>query len=370
MSKKKSKSKSKSTMAERAKQRAKEREGHRSGGGSGTLSLPDGVEYFKPDKKGKYKLDILPYKVSSKNHPEVKKGELWYQRTVWIHFGIGADDKVMICPQTIKKPCPICEEWKKLRKDDTADEDMVKALRAKERELFNVIDLNGDEEKVLLFEYSYHLFGKLLEEELEGDEGDEIAGFADLEGGKTLEVKFRQKKLGKNKFLEATSISFEDRDEYDEAIMEDVIDLDAILNIPTYEELQKAFLEIEDDDSDEDDDEEEKSKSKKKKKKSKKIIDDDDEEDEDEDEDDEEEDVEDDESEEEDEEVDDDDIPDGMTECIACEGDGKSSKGKKCKACKGKGYVPEDDEDEDDEDEDEEEEKSKKKAKKKSKKRK
>jgi hypothetical protein len=343
---KKSKSK-KNKMAERARKRAAERESHRSGG-SGTLNLPGGVEYFKPEKKGKYRLDLLPYRVTKKGHPEVEKGELWYQRTIFVHFGVGADDKAFLCPKTINKACPICEEWKKLRKSEDADEDMVKALRPKERELFNVIHLDEDEEKVLLFEYSYHNFGRLLEEELEGDGGDEVAGFAELEGGKTLVVKFRKKTIGKNSFFEASDISFEDRDDYDEAILEDVLDLDKILNIPSYEELQKAFLEIEDDD--EDKDEEEKSS----KKKSKKKKEDDDEDDDDEDEDSDLDEDDDDDSDSEDEDDDDEDEDSDSDEDDDDDFDSDS----------------EDEDEGEDDDSDDEEEKSSKKKKKKSKKKK
>jgi len=128
-----------------------------------------------------------------------------------------------------------------MRKDPDADEEAVKALRAKERQLFNVIDLEKDDREVLIWEFSYHMFGKILEEEIrDGDEAN--ASFADLVGGKTLSLKFRQKKIGSNKFLEVVNIDFRDRDDYPDKILDSVVDLDAVLNVPSYDALQQAFL--------------------------------------------------------------------------------------------------------------------------------
>ena len=254
---KKIRTKGHSSIKDKILKRAQERENY--GRGNITLTVPEGMEFFSP-KKGTMNLDIIPYKVSADNHPEVAEGELWYQRTVFKHFGIGPEEKSFICPKTIGKRCPICEEHAKLRRDPDADEDTVNALRPKERELFNVIDLDDEDKGVQLWEFSYHLFGRILEEELrDGDESN--ASFSDLKGGKTLAVKFREKKIGKNKFVEAVNIEFEDREEdYDEDILEDAVDLDKALVVLEHDALQKEFLGMS-----EDSEEEEESETKEKK---------------------------------------------------------------------------------------------------------
>ncbi len=273
--------KKKMSMRERAKQKA---EKNMNRGGNRAVNFPEGAEVIKP-KKGPYRWDIIPYVVKVDTHPEVEKGDYWYQRTFFIHFNVGPENKVVICPRTIKKPCPICEHVKELfnsgEDDDIA---LAKDIKAKERELYNIINLDDEDKGVQLLEMSYHLFGKALDEEIyEGDE--ELGGFAELEGGKTLVVAFRKKKLGANDFYEVRKIDFEDREDYEESILEQAHDLDAMFQIKTYEELQKELFGLPVEES-EDEEEEEKPKPKKttKKKKELKPDDDDDEEEEEEEE--------------------------------------------------------------------------------------
>lgn len=244
----KKKQSTRGSMRERAKQRAEERQ--QSSGGGMKFIFPEGheVKFFQP-KKGTSTLDIIPYEVTVDNHPEgLEPGDLWYRRTIWVHFGIGAEDKSYLCLKTIGKRCPICDARAQMLKDGDADEELIKSLKPKEREIYNVIDLDDEKAGVQLWDMSYHLFGKILEDEIrEGDE--DLAGFADLQDGKTIKVRFGEKKIGKNAFLEATRIDFVDRDDYDEDILKDVLDLDAILNILPYEKLEAVFLEVEEADT-------------------------------------------------------------------------------------------------------------------------
>lgn len=228
----------KSSMREKVRQRAEERE---SSGGSGWM-VGDGLSFFQP-KKGTSNFRILPYEVTAEDHPEVPAGELWYQRTVWVHYEVGADNKSVVCPlKTVKQRCPICEYRNKLMKDPNADEDTIKALQPRERELFNVL-VDGEDDPQLLT-MSYHVFGKKLEEEVrEGEE--EWGGFADLEGGYLLSVRFQEKKLGKNTFLEASRIDFKQDDDLDEGILSEVYNLDDIINILSYDEIAALFNEEE-----------------------------------------------------------------------------------------------------------------------------
>lgn len=248
-----------SSMKDRFKKRAKE------GAQKGfSVSLPENVKRFTP-KKGTYKLDVIPYAVSAKKHPDgVAAGELWCRRPFLIHYGIGVDNKPQVCPRTIGKPCPICEYYERERKRPGADEDALKEIRAKARELYNVIDLDNEDNGIQVLEMSYHLFGKLLENEINEADDDEVAGFAELKGGKTLKVRFSESSMGTNKFLEATRIDFLDRDDYKKSILDDVVDLDTVFNILPYEELEAVFLEDEGAGMAADDDDEPKSKSKKK----------------------------------------------------------------------------------------------------------
>ena len=127
-----------------------------------------------------------------------------------------------------------------MMKDSNADDDIIKALKPKEREVYNVIATKDDPDKILLWDVSSYLFGRTLEEELRKGP-DEYADFAELEGGYTLKVRFGEKKMGKTTFLETTRIDFKEREKYDEGILDDVVDLDSILNVLDYAKLSAVF---------------------------------------------------------------------------------------------------------------------------------
>jgi hypothetical protein len=321
-----------------------------SGGGTKYLKLPKGISLFKPEPGSKsVLLDFLPYIVSNPKHPDrdvesksAMEGSPWWRLPYKVHKNIGAGNgETVVCLQSIGKKCPVCIKREELRNSD-ADEDEVKALNSSDRVLYVVIPIKNKkyEETVHVLDISFAMFGKLLKEELDEKEENEV--FPQLEGGKTLRVRFSSKSIGKGKpFPEATKIEFEEREsDYDEEIMEESPCLDDMLRILSYKELQAKFLENEDEDDggdldDEDDEEEDEKpsrtkKSLKKKPTKKKVEDDDDDEEEEEDED------------EDDEDEEDDDEPVK-----------KSSKKKPVK----KGHDDDDDEeDEDDEDEDDDEE--------------
>ena len=162
------------SMGDRARKKAERR---KSGDWGRAVDIPEGTDKLKLGKVVSF--DIIPYRVSIKNHPEgVEKGDTWFQRTFFIHKDVGPNNKTYLCPKTVGKPCPICEEHAKLRKDPDADDETLKKLRQKERELFNVIDTSDRKKGVQILDISVHLFGKLLEEELNADEDSKC--FADL----------------------------------------------------------------------------------------------------------------------------------------------------------------------------------------------
>ena len=108
---------------------------------STSLVLPEGTHFFSVKKAGVRRIDILPYEVKQDGNPFAAKGSLHYERTYWAHRGIGPNNDSYICSaKTFNKKCPICEYRAKLQKDPDAEEQMVKDLAPKERQLFNVID--------------------------------------------------------------------------------------------------------------------------------------------------------------------------------------------------------------------------------------
>lgn len=236
------------------------------------------VQFFSPTE-GRNRINIIPYTIKTKNHPLVKRGEFEvgdkdYVMDIYVHRGVGPSEASVIClKNTFGKPCPICEQSALLRKQGKEEE--AGALKASRRVFYNVQDLkNPDTLKV--FEASHFLFEKELIDEARDDEEGGFIDFADEEKGK--EIKFRCSKVSRAgfEFNEYKSFSFEDRDEsIPDELLESAISFDEIMNVPTYEEVEK-ILYGQDDDSNDD----EEKPAKPAKKSSKKDSDEDDEEEE------------------------------------------------------------------------------------------
>lgn len=271
----------------------------RAGATYGYLNLPKGVGVFSPKPKSKALLDFVPYEVTDPKHPDrdddleiAVPGSLWYRRPFQVHRNIGSNNESVVCLRSIGKKCPICEARADMIKQG-ADKEDTDALKPSKRCLYIVVprEMRKVPEEPHIFDMSEYLFQNLLTEELQEDEENEI--FPDPEIGKTLKIRFSASTIGKSKpFAEASRIDFIDRDEpIDEDILDGVPNLDKVLNILSYSQLEKLFLDVDVDDEgdgeeppweDEDDEdgdgdeeeeeeeEEEKSRSRRRSKRSKK----------------------------------------------------------------------------------------------------
>lgn len=212
------------------------------------------VSFFSP-QEGKNRINIIPYEIKTKNHPLVKKGEFEvgdkdYVMDIYTHRGVGPSEATVLClKDTFGKPCPICEQAQALRK--AGKEKEAGDLKPSRRVFYNIEDLK-EPGKLKVFEASHYLFEKELIDEARDDEEGGFTDFADPEEGK--EIKFRCSKVKKNgfEFNEFRSFGFEDRDEpISDELLESAISFDEIMNVPTYEEVEKIFYGQEDEDSDE-----------------------------------------------------------------------------------------------------------------------
>lgn len=245
------------------------------------------ITFYKP-KKGRIKIDIIPYIIETKNDPsKMKPGLENYVLEYHVHYGIGPEEAAYLClKKTFNKPCPICEELQTLKSNGAAKEEMD-ALKPKQRCLYNIIDKNNIEAGIQLFEVSYFLFEKELREEAQSDGDGNYVTFADLEDGKTIQCRASDANMGGRAFVEFKSFSFIDRKPYSEDILDESYSLDKFLFIPTYEQVRDAFLGIVSNDDEESespfkDEEEAPRKSKKVVSKTKEAVDEDDEDEEEE----------------------------------------------------------------------------------------
>ena len=266
------------------------------------VRLPEGVHQFLPKKPGAYKIDIAPIEVKKGKeepggNPHAKTGQIWYERTYWVYQGIGPDNNSFIAPKTFgKMKDPIAEHRKILSDQPEQDEAMkavIKKLYAKERQLFWVRDHAEPEKGWQLWDVSFHLFGKFLNEKIDGAEAEDKArwrNFFHPTKGRTLRIIGKEKKFQKSSFLEFNQIEFKKRDEqYTEELIDELTDLDSLLIETEYKKLKEIFNSAsadDDEEDDEDDDRPSKKPSKRPKDDEDEDEDDDTDADEDEDEDD------------------------------------------------------------------------------------
>ena len=113
----KTKTKHKRSRVSKDQERANAEKG--SQGGSSWFALPEGVSNWAPESRGRYVIDVLPYEVKGKAHPDdIEPGQLWYKLPFSVHHGVGASNDSIVCPASIGKRCPICEERNRLYKED------------------------------------------------------------------------------------------------------------------------------------------------------------------------------------------------------------------------------------------------------------
>lgn len=228
------------------------------GAGMRVLNLPDGVTMWR-QKKGSVKLDIIPYEVGEGN-PFAEEGSVHWERTFYTHR---ANDETHVClRKTFGEECPICEYRSELGKDPDADEDLIKDLAPKQRQVFNIIVHDERDKGIQLWETSFYAFGKQLREKIENaDEDDSYDTFFLAEDGLTLRVGFVEEKTGGFTFIKASDIEFRPRKtQYEDSIIDEATCLDAIIKKPEYDKVKASFLQTTDDDEKDDDEAEEKPK--------------------------------------------------------------------------------------------------------------
>lgn len=270
MSKKKKKSNFGAAIAADVERRDKQ------GGQYGYLKLPKGLNMFKVEKDGRVYFDIIPYVVSDKKHmdhnPDVvgvgDVGHPWYKKPYLAHRGVGTAKESLVCPRTVGKSCPICEAREKQLREGVPYEDALD--KAQLRNLYLVIPRGNKEydEEVHLFDISEYLFQRELDQELREDPDEWGRVLLDLEDGETLKVRFVEESFGKNKYYEASRIDPDGRHEEIEDGADELYDLDDILEILTYAQIEAKFLEIDEEEEEAEEEapfEEDKPKRKKKK---------------------------------------------------------------------------------------------------------
>jgi len=205
----------------------------------------EGIEFYKPEK-GQNEIDIIPFAITQSWMP-YEPGYDDYAVEYWIHYGIGPNNDKVICPRTINKPCPICEERSNLI--DQGDKQGADSLKPSKRCIYNVIDRRGDDSEIKIFrDVSWSFFESEIREEASSVfDGDDDPSIYDVELGRTISFRATLEKpwkKGAREFFKFKSFKFLERKPYDRSIIDDAYPLDSFLIFMDYESLSNLFYGI------------------------------------------------------------------------------------------------------------------------------
>lgn len=228
-------------------------------GGKLAIRMPQ-LPLFKPKAGEAYNLDFVPFK-AGKGNPHADKGEPYFERTYYTHPGVGPNRDTVICnAKTHNEECFVCEYRGKLgRKPDQSPEmkEMARMLYPKERQLFLVRDRGEMKKGLQLWEYSFHLFGKALDNKINSAKGEQKKvrqNFAEPDEGCTLEVTGVEKAVGEGgKCVDFADIQFQERKApLKQELLDQAICLDDLIPKADYDKVKKLFLQSAPDESGED----------------------------------------------------------------------------------------------------------------------
>jgi len=230
--------------------------------GQGDLRLKDKVDSFKP-KEGRNRISIVPFKMTkTPNLENVPSGDEYFRLRVRKHYNVGPEGKVVVCPKTFGKKCPICEEQRRLVDSGKKwDDEVVSELRARVRDYYNVIDLDVKgpitADRLLIWEVAEKNFGRVLDTEIKDDYNTDDSlqvTFADSEAGANLTVRMKTDSFGKTKYLAADKIDYEERKPLPQEVLDAAVPFDQVIIVLGYDEIARIFFDMPDSSDSEDDD--------------------------------------------------------------------------------------------------------------------
>ncbi len=191
--------------------------------------------------KGDHIIDIIPY-FAGKNDPRNKEGEPAYVLDIDVHRNVGPMEEQVVCLEQFGKPCPICEEARKLGRANADWKTVIKPLKPGRRALYNIIVRDGgDIEKkgVQVLEIAHWFMERHLAKIAKDPRGGGFTVFSDPDDGKS--ISFERTGVG----MENTGYSghrFVDRpDVISDEELEAAFCLDDLIEMKDYDTIYAMF---------------------------------------------------------------------------------------------------------------------------------
>ncbi len=198
---------------------------------------------------GDHMVDIIPYKAGRFDPDKnLKPGDYTYVLIAWVHYGIGVNQDAFICPaKNYNKPCPICEDREKLRKEENFDEDLIKSLTPKKRSIYNIVVYDNEKEQakgVQIWDVAHWFMERLItplaKAPSRGSKTVPFIPFTDPDEGKSISFERQGTGADNTSFI---GHKFVDR-EYiiEEVILAQAKCLDELIIQTPYDELRAAYF--------------------------------------------------------------------------------------------------------------------------------
>jgi hypothetical protein len=217
---------------------------------------------------GTFALDIMPYKIKSKNHPRVARGESdvgdeEFILVLDVHRNIGPKHSNIICPENFNKSCPICNHLADVNNEfgwkSKEGQDAYKKCGKSTKAFYYAVDPDSKDKKIQLFETSWKNFQKELDEEARSEgkrKGITIVPFADFPNGSTVEFRVTMETFGAGSkpFPKFKAFKFIPRkgNEYPTDLLDDLPGLEELMILKSEDEIE-ALINGADDDGDQED---------------------------------------------------------------------------------------------------------------------
>ena len=237
---------------------------HRGDTGKYAKIYKDEVETWWP-KEGDHEIAIIPY-LSKENsifrlnnadfnkpfsEKSFKEEQAWsHKLTALIHGNIGVNKDNVLCPRTWKEPCPICEERDRLMSLDDDSKSMkerISALGASKRAIYNVLVFDSSDELnkgVQIWEAPHQSIEDVLSECYEDRRTGEKKYFTIPEEGWNVCFEKKGKGLG-TEYRRVEILPRRQEDAFSDKELEELYamayNLEDIVEIHTYKELQELF---------------------------------------------------------------------------------------------------------------------------------